>query len=239
MLKLFASGPMFGLPNPSPFVIKTLTHAKMVGLEVSILPMDFTKAPKGKIPYIERDDGTYLGDSTFIATWIEQKSGKSLYAGLSTETWALGWALEKMAEEHLYWALVYTRWMKDENFERGPRHFFDMLPDDAREAVIAEVRTKVKNNLFGQGFGRHTESEITELAAKDLKAFEALLGQKDFIGGDKPCGFDASVHAQIWGLASPLFASELGDYIRSTPALMDYIERMNARFYPEYRPFAA
>ena len=33
-----------------------------------------------------------------------------------------------MLEDHLYWVLVYWRWMKDENFEKGPANFFKRAP---------------------------------------------------------------------------------------------------------------
>ena len=72
MITLCTSGPMFGLPHPSPFVIKADVLLKMSGLEYREAPMTFSGAPKGKVPYIS-DDGVVLGDSYFIRRRLETK----------------------------------------------------------------------------------------------------------------------------------------------------------------------
>ena len=65
MITLYGSGPNFGLPDASPFVTKAETLLRMSRLPFEKALMSFSKAPKGKIPYIE-DDGQLLGDSTLI-----------------------------------------------------------------------------------------------------------------------------------------------------------------------------
>jgi hypothetical protein len=50
----------------------------------------------------------------------------------------------------------------------------------------------------------------------------------------KPCGVDASVLGFIWAAECPLFKSELGDYIRQRPVLMNYLAEMQQRYFPEY-----
>ena len=65
MITLYGSGPNFGLPDASPFVTKAETLLRMSKLPFEKALMSFSKAPTGKIPYIE-DDGQLLGDSTLI-----------------------------------------------------------------------------------------------------------------------------------------------------------------------------
>ncbi len=50
MITLYGFGPMFGLPDPSPFVLKTMTQLKMSGLPFGFQRADRAEAPKGKIP---------------------------------------------------------------------------------------------------------------------------------------------------------------------------------------------
>ena len=52
MITLYAFGPNFGLPDPSPFVVKSLVQLKMSGLPFAVNTSGFNKAPKGKLPYI-------------------------------------------------------------------------------------------------------------------------------------------------------------------------------------------
>jgi hypothetical protein len=51
MITLYASGPLFGQPDPSPFVTKAIMLLKMAGIPFEAKPLSFSNAPKGKIPY--------------------------------------------------------------------------------------------------------------------------------------------------------------------------------------------
>jgi len=72
MITLYTFGPNFGLPDPSPFVVKAEVLLKMAGLPYRTDTTGFKKAPKGKLPYID-DDGTIVCDSTFIRFHLEKK----------------------------------------------------------------------------------------------------------------------------------------------------------------------
>ena len=74
MITLFGSGPNFGLPDASPFVTKAETLLRMSKLPFEKALMSFSKAPKGKIPYIE-DQGRLIGDSTLIGFHLEAAHG--------------------------------------------------------------------------------------------------------------------------------------------------------------------
>jgi len=80
MITLYNFGPAFGLPDPSPFVMKTETLLKMAKLPYRTDSTGFAKAPKGKIPYID-DDGVVVPDSTFIRWHIEKKIPHRLRSG--------------------------------------------------------------------------------------------------------------------------------------------------------------
>ena len=127
MITLYTFGPAFGLPDPSPFVTKAEVLLKMAGLPYRTDTTGFRKAPKGKLPYIE-DGGERIADSTFIRLHLEQKYGVDFDRGLDPERRAIAWAFEKLAEDHLYWAIVESRWSDDANFDKGPRTFFRVVP---------------------------------------------------------------------------------------------------------------
>ena len=232
MITLHTSGPMFGLPHPSPFVIKADVLLKMSGLEYREAPMTFSGAPKGKVPYIS-DDGVVLGDSYFIRRHLETKYKIDYSGGYDAKTLALGWAIERMLEEHFYFLSVHERWLIDENFEKGPRQFFNMAPAPLRPIIRVLIRGKVRKMLKAQGLGRHTAAERLELGMGDVNSVAALLGNNAYLLGDKICGADASVFGSLYSASSSYFNTELGTYIRSQPKIMAYLERMRARFFPE------
>src|SRR5262252_2167235 len=131
MITLYTFGPGFGLPDPSPFVMKAETLLKMAGLPYRTETGGLRKAPKGKLPFID-DDGVRVADSTFIRWHLEKRHGVDFDRGLSAEQRAVAWAFEKMAEDNLYWALVHARWTEDANFRKGPAKFFAKIPAPLR-----------------------------------------------------------------------------------------------------------
>src|SRR5262245_31088799 len=154
MITLYTFGPFFGLPDPSPFVMKGEMLLKLSGLPYETNTRGFTRAPKGKLPYI-KDGDEIVADSTLMRLHIEKKYGFDFDRGLSEREKGIAWSVEKMLEDHLYWLLIYWRWMIDENFDRGPRGFFKRAPAIIRPVIVNAVRKKVRGNLHGQGLGRH------------------------------------------------------------------------------------
>ena len=233
MIKLIVFGPAMGLPDPSPFCMKAMALLKMSGLEFETEAGDVRKAPKGKIPWCI-DNGVNVPDTTFMRFHLEDKHGIDFDVGLSDAEKATAWAFEKMCEDHLYWAVVNTRWMDKTNFDKGPRKFFDAVPAVMRPVIIAMVRRDVKKTLHGQGTGRHTDDEIIHLASRDLKALSDFLGDKPYFMGGKPTGVDATVHAFIASCLCPLFHGPLLDATRAHPNLIAYHDRLMQEWFPKY-----
>ena len=93
-----------------------------------------------------------------------------------------------MCEDHLYLALMATRWLDHANFDKGPAQFFKSLPMPFRLIVPGLVRRKVEKTLKLQGFGRHTPAEQDELAIRDVDALAATIREEAFLMGDRPAG---------------------------------------------------
>jgi glutathione S-transferase len=113
MITLYTFGPFFGLPDPSPFVMKGEMLLKISGLKYETSTKGFARAPKGKLPYI-RDGETVVADTTLIRLYLEQKHGIDFDRGLSARDRGIGWAAEKMLEDHLYWIMIYWRWLNEQ-----------------------------------------------------------------------------------------------------------------------------
>lgn len=232
MITLFTFGPAFELPDLSPFVIKAHLLLKLADLPYEANRKGFAKSPKGKLPYLT-DDGEIIADSTFIRLHIERKYSFDFNRNLSAERKAALWALEKMIENHLYWAAVYERWMKDENFDKVGARMFKSVPAPLRPVVKALVRRKIRRDLHSQGMGRHSAREIALLAKCDIDATAAILGDSLWLGGNEPCGGDAALGAFVITGSCPHFNTEIGRLIAQHPNLVAYGERVLARYFPE------
>ena len=226
MITLYGFGPLFGLPDPSPFVLKTLTQLKMSGLPFRLERARPADSPKGKIPFI-RDGERVLGDSVFILDHLKRAYDVDLDAHLTQRQLSLAWSLERMLEDHLYWAIVHARWAIDDNFERGPAQFFAGAPEGAKQAGQAGMR----GVLHGQGFGRHSEAEIADLAERDFAAAAELLGEGPFLFGEAPCSVDATLFAFTAAAATPFFDSAIRVAAERHANLVDLQWRMMDRYY--------
>jgi glutathione S-transferase len=230
MITLYTFGPYFGLPDTSPFVIKAMLLLKFAGLEYGEDRGGYGKAPKGKLPYLD-DDSLIVADSTFIRFYIEKKYGFDFDAGLTLEQRAVAWAIEKMCEEHLYWALVATRWLDDANFAKGPAQIFKAVPMPLRPIMQRLVRRRFAKTLNLQGFWRHTPAEQDELAIADIDALAILIGDKAFLMGEKPCGADATAFAFVAGFLTPVFDTQIRTAAERHPNLAAYEDRITRLYF--------
>jgi glutathione S-transferase len=123
----------------------------------------------------------------------------------------------------------------DEHFERGPAKFFQRIPAPIRFILIPLIRKKVRDNLYGQGFGRHSRQEILELASRDLVALAAILGDKPHLMGAEMTGVDAIAFSCVAGALSPIYSdSPLYAAAAKHANLVAYRDRLMARYFPEF-----
>lgn len=229
MITLYGIGEGFGLPEISPYVMKTEVQLRMAGLPYEKRRGDREGSPKGQLPYIDVD-GVRVADSTFIRGYLERTFDVDFDEGLTAEQRATAWAVERMMENHFGWVTGAERWLIPENFAKGPAHFFDGAPDGVREAVQAQVRA----NIHAVGIGRHAHVEQVALGVRSLAAVAALLGDKPFLFGRRPCGADATVFALLAAALTPFFSGELRRRAEGFGTLVAYVDRLMARFYPEF-----
>src|ERR1700745_384528 len=102
MITLYGFGTGFGLPEISPYVMKTEVQLKMAGLPYRKLRARPQDGPKGQVPFID-DRGAPMSDSTLIRGHIERTYGLDFDEGLDALRRAEAWALERMVENHLAW----------------------------------------------------------------------------------------------------------------------------------------
>jgi glutathione S-transferase len=232
MITLYSFGPAFGLPDPSPFVTKAEVLLKMAGLDYRRDTSGFTRAPKGKLPYIA-DDGIVIADSTLIRFHLEQRYAIDFDLGLAKPGRAVAWAFEKLLEDHLYWGMMIERWMDKANFERGPKRFFKAVPAPLRPLIIAKVNRDFKRTVHGQGLGRHSAEERATIMRRAIDALADQIGDGPWLMGDVPCGADATAFAFVAGMLSDVFEGSILQHAAQRPNLAAYRDRGLARWFAD------
>lgn len=182
------------------------------------------KMPKQKLPVLE-DQGRLVPDSEFALEYLRDKHGLDADDWMDRYQRSIAHSFKVMAEERLYWIIVWQRWAVDENWQQLKAIFFGKLPPVLKDVIAWRVRKNVLQNLMGQGLTRHAGNEIVSLAKRDIDAIEAQLADKPYLMGDRFCSADAAVFGILQNLRKP-FDTELARDINSRPGLVAWLERL-------------
>ncbi|MEZ5932237.1 MAG: glutathione S-transferase family protein [Alphaproteobacteria bacterium] len=203
MIKLYQYPPSWGM-NVSPFTLKLETWLKLSSLDYqAIAATNPGAAPKGKLPYIEDEDGTTVGDSSLIIDHLKRTRQIDPDHELTERQRAEAISLQRLFEDHFYFILVHSRWIDPVGWEIARPAFFSFLPAGIRDLAAAYVRRKVRRALHEQGLGRHSQNELYAMGRADLRAIAVLLGNRAYFFGDGPTTIDAVAYGF---LANLLFA---------------------------------
>lgn len=223
MIELLQFKPALGLMNLSPFCMKVEVFLRLAGLPYRCVDATPLRSPKGKLPVL-RDGGAVVCDSSAIVAHLQQRHAAQLPSALRAPDTGARLALRRMVEEHLYFVLLWTRWMTDEGWAVTTPAFFGALP-----VVPALVRRKMRRDLIGQGIGRHRADEIVARGREDIDALADALGTQPFFGGDEPGAIDATVYAFLANLLWVPLDAPLRHHLAAQSALVGYCERMRDR----------
>ena len=178
MTTLFGWGPMFGLPCPSPFVMKADIQLQLFGVAFDRAIADLDSVSKHKAPYVQ-DDGQIIQDSTFIRWHFEKKLGVDLDEGLSEAGKATAWAFERMLEDRLARIEGHERWLEGDNFERGPAMFFLGAPEAVRAQVIANAVAGVRTGVIAGCTAPIFDTPLKAMVASHANLVAYLERMKD------------------------------------------------------------
>ncbi len=236
VITLFQSPAAWGMSCLSPFGTKVETYLRMVGLPYKTRGADPRKNPKGKIPWIE-DQGKVVTDSSDIIDYLKSAHGDPLDRELTAQQRSTALLARRTLEEHLYWALVYTRWVEPEGFVHTRGYLQKLMPKLIGNFIIDRViRKQVATALHAHGIGRHDAADIYRRGAEDLTALSVQLGDKPYFLGDAPTSVDASLYAFTVGLWLFPADNPLKRHMATLGNLVAYTERMHQRYFGEHPP---
>lgn len=232
---LYKFGPVMGLPDPSPFCFKLETYLRMAKIEYSVASDKRKKAPTGKRPFIVDENGKVMADSGLIIAELEARNGNPVDGKLTLSERAESLAFQRLMEEHLYWAIVYFRWIDPTGIKNWTPYLKDVLglPGFAVTLLKPLAQRIVRKQLAGHGLGRHSPDVIQGLAIADIGALAHWLGQREWGFGDQPTIFDATLAACIGEVVSQTWDNPVTVETRKHRNLVSHFERMMTRYYPE------
>lgn len=222
----------WGLVSVSPFCLKLDAVLKMMDIpHQSITASTPFGGPKKKAPWIEHE-GRKIGDSSFIVAYLVERFGKDPDAALTPAQRGQAVAIQRLVEENLYWAMVYDRWVRDENWPILKGSVLGQIPAPIRALIAPKARRDVKAQLRGHGMGLHSAADVEAIARRDIGALAGMLGNSDWFFGDQPTMTDAVVFSLLANIRYVEFASPMKAMIDAHPNLAAFVDRFRVRFYP-------
>lgn len=229
-IQLFGFGPMFGLSDGSPFVLKVETYLQLAKIPYRFQPgiSNLKKAPKGKLPYIIDGDKT-VADSSVILDYLATNY-RDLDADLSAKERALSHVIMKFMDEHIYWCGAYARWTTDKGWAIACPVLFGDLPKPLQLIVPSIIRRKIKKKILAQGLGLHDETTVTKIMDDGLSALSELLGDNTFfLGKPQPTTIDAVVYGFLLAFSTPDMQASYDAIWRRYANLPRYIKSIEAQ----------
>lgn len=228
---LWQPAPCWGLPSASPFCLKLETWLRMAEIPYVARSLNGPpKSPSGKMPYVERPDGSLLSDSSLIIETLTRERGVKLDDGLSALERAQGIVLQRMFEEELYFHLVYDRWCEPAGWELTAPAYFGRLPWPIRGLAVPMIRRKVIAATRGQGIGRLPQEYRQSKGRADVGAIAELLGERPFFLG-RPSTIDAVAYGFLANCLWAPVPSPISEAARERGNLVRFCERMKETYW--------
>ena len=217
--------------QPSSFGLKLETWLRMSGQEHDVATSVRESGPKGKVPFA-KIDGEVMGDSELIIKHLLSQGVRCLEADLEPRQRAKGILVRRLVEEHLYFVLVYSRWVDPDGWRGFQPLFFGPAPALVRGFISNKVRKKVVASLAGQGIARHTPEEVYEKGRMDFLALSTLLGDRMYFLGEGPTQTDASVYGLLANLYYSPIRGPLQEMLKEHKNLVQFVERIKEAYWP-------
>jgi len=215
----------------SPFCdkVRRILHWKRLDYRIREVPLLQTPRvrrinPIGKLPCLEHD-GTFVGDSTDIAYYLEERFPEPPILPRDPAERALCHVLEDWADESLYFYEMRLRFTLPHNAKRW---IPELVHADSRvlKALAPLVLPGMLRRLTrAQGVGRKPLQQVLADVDRHADALADLLGGREWLVGRALSLADLAVFAQLRCIRG---AEEGARIIEARPALVAWMERVES-----------
>lgn len=229
MIELHQYPAVWGLSSLSPFCIKVEAYLREKSLPYRVVTeWNPARGPKGKMPFIQLDE-IVVADSSSILDFLEEHFGFASDRNQKPEQRAAAIAFQRLIEEHLYFALLYARWVDPTSWPSLVRAFTGFFPPYVGGLFLRLIRRNLNKQAHAQGMGRHTPGEVYARAEKDLRSLSDYLAESAYFLGDEWAPIDASLFAFLITILRQPTAEELKSVLLKFDNLVRYAEREERR----------
>lgn len=226
MITLYQWPTKTSLPNSGMFCLKLESYLRLMKIEHNVMPtVNMSKSPKKTMPYIEMD-GNFISDSQIIMNMFEKKSSNPMDGYLNSQQISLTAAYRSLIENKLVNSIIYFRWFTDLGWAQFSRLIFSGAPAPVRIIFGGHMRKNTIKTLYRTGFSRHSEIEILEFADQALSSAAELLGNQNYVFGDKISTLDLSLFAITANILHSQINTPLITLVQKYPRLSAHCERV-------------
>ena len=146
-------------------MVKVETYLRLTDQKYETIDgTDVRKAPRTMLPVVDVD-GRVIPDSTAIVDHLESLREGTSSTPLDAGQRAIGQAFKSMLEEHLYFGVLYMRWVTDDGWTVFEPALRDLLgtagvPSLLRGVIAKKARKQVADRTRWQGIGRMPCADI-------------------------------------------------------------------------------
>ncbi|AWN73228.1 Tom37 metaxin N-terminal-like domain-containing protein [Legionella anisa] len=221
MIKLYQYPGVWGMPSLSPFCSKVFYFLIWAKIPFEVVQVfNPRQGPKGKFPVID-DDGVVVADSEFIMKHCREKYG------LNIEDPVEDLPIRRLLEEHLYFIILYSRWIDPENKEQIDRAFRHFFPKGMGRLVLFLIRRQLRKQAYFQGISRHSRQQIYQKGVDDLRAIEYFIAQ----GQQEECrAVDMSLYAFLQVIQQTPLDTPIRSYLIESQAIQNYLAKKRNLF---------
>ncbi|KAJ1969649.1 hypothetical protein H4R35_006083 [Dimargaris xerosporica] len=226
------SGPSF-----SPFCQKIEAFLRFTRVPYKkVYEFDFDKDPPlGKVPFIAYR-GQVVPDSSLIIDYLvnEVKLATDLDKRLMDRLRSQSLAYQVLLEGEWAALLRWESWVTDRGWSKT-KNIFAAVPWFLRGYVQDSVRKAVIQTCNQDGFDRLPAAIIHQRMDRVAKALATLIDRNEFAFSlDHPTTLDATLYGFLMRTLALDSCPQFTAIIRRYPNLIDYVNRLSQRYFPDY-----
>lgn len=240
-LVVYSYGTVPHIYHLSPFALKLESWLRLNNLPYE-LRSTMTAGPKGKLPYVQFEDGERLGDSNVIIARLKEKCGSDCDAGLTREQRAVAQTVTRMVEEHTIQIIFWWRYCphirvlaRTVQVRERILPFGGCLAGLFMKFWIWGLPKQFGNKFGKRGLAAHSEEELVGFSNDDLRAISDLMGEGPFFFGERATTIDCTLFGHLANfLLLPMDFPQTAFVRKECPNLLHFMDRFREDFYPDW-----
>uniref|UniRef100_A0A914C600 GST C-terminal domain-containing protein n=1 Tax=Acrobeloides nanus TaxID=290746 RepID=A0A914C600_9BILA len=207
---------------------------RVFGIKYEVMDTILMRSDKGLLPFIELN-GQHLADSQLIIMALQKHFNIDAKENLSEEQLGIIRCVDRMLEGSFYNANYIFKLLNNSlNFATVVTE--DRNPKFLKYIVAPVLYYKAKKRGEAEGTAKHSQEECLSILRNDMKAMDQVLGNKDFLIGNKPTLADCTLFGHLassYYLPYDMPLKQILD--EEFPRIKNHMERMASLYFKDHQ----